>query len=82
MAERFETIVRLVGKTVTMFGVLLDSGRSSDALVRLPWLRSTNSIYPSTIVVYGDRHCLPPNRNNRRGAVVAAGGLVEGKAQT
>ncbi len=68
MAERFETIVRLVGKTVTMFGVLLDSGRSSDALVRLPWLRSTNSIYPSTIVVYGDRHYLPLNRNNRRGA--------------
>lgn len=77
MAERFETIVRLEGKTATMFEVPLDV-RAVFGRARQPVLVTINGFtYRSTIAVYGDRYYLPLNRNNRRGAAVAAGDQIE-----
>ena len=77
MAERFETTVRLEGKTATMFEVPLDV-RTVFGRARPPVLVTINGFtYRSTIAAYGDRYYLPLNRNNRRGAAVAAGDEIE-----
>ena len=77
MGERFETIVRLEGKSATMFEVPLDV-RAVFGRARPPVLVTINGYtYRSTIAAYGDRYYLPLNRHNRQGAGVAAGDRIE-----
>jgi hypothetical protein len=76
MAERFETVIEVEGKTATYFEVPLDVpavfGRAR------PPVRVTigGHTYRSTIAAYGGSYTLPLNRANRAAAGVAAGDSV------
>ncbi len=77
MTFRFSAVVRLGGKTATMFEVPLDV-RAVFGRARPPVLVTINGhTYRSTIAVYGDRYYLPLNRKNRAAAGVAAGDTIE-----
>ena len=73
----FETVVRLEGKTATMFEVPLDV-RAVFGRARPPVLVTVNDhTYRSTVAVYDGRYYLPLNRTNRAAAGVEAGDAVK-----